>query len=277
MDKQRCANKDDDVKSKAWTNKDDDVKSKAWTKEGFLEAVKLLLAERNTLFESLSEKLNSYPELDSLLRSLLFTGKTISYNYYEPSIQIATMFGFVKEKRNILIVSNRIFETWLYNYYLSAAEMQNKDIYIASVRERSQFTENGRLNMKLILEKFVIHFNDIYGSSDISFLEEEGRKYFLLYLRPIINGVGNYYIESQTREMKRTDIIIDYLGEQYIVEMKIWHGNEYNSRGEQQLADYLESYHKNVGYMVSFCFNKKKEIGVKEIRIGEKLLIEAVV
>ena len=265
MDKQRCA------------NKDDDVKSKAWTKEGFLEAVKLLLAERNTLFESLSEKLNSYPELDSLLRSLLFTGKTISYNYYEPSIQIATMFGFVKEKRNILIVSNRIFETWLYNYYLSAAEMQNKDIYIASVRERSQFTENGRLNMKLILEKFVIHFNDIYGSSDISFLEEEGRKYFLLYLRPIINGVGNYYIESQTREMKRTDIIIDYLGEQYIVEMKIWHGNEYNSRGEQQLADYLESYHKNVGYMVSFCFNKKKEIGVKEIRIGEKLLIEAVV
>ena len=99
----------------------------------------------------------------------------------------------------------------------------------------------------------------------------------IIYLRPIINGVGNYYIESQTREMKRTDIIIDYLGEQYIVEMKIWHGDEYNSRGEQQLVDYLESYHKNVGYMVSFCFNKKKEIGVKEIRIGEKLLIEAVV
>lgn len=114
------ANKDDDVKSKAWTNKDDDAKSKAWTKEGFLEAVKLLLAERNTLFESLSEKLNSYPELDSLLRSLLFMGKTISYNYYEPSIQIATMFGFVKENKNVLAVSNRIFETWLYNYYLSA-------------------------------------------------------------------------------------------------------------------------------------------------------------
>ena len=113
-------NKDANVESKAWANKDDDVKSKAWTKEGFLEAVKLLLAERNTLFESLSEKLNSYLELDSLLRSLLFMGKTISYNYYEPSIQIATMFGFVKENKNVLAVSNRIFETWLYNYYLSA-------------------------------------------------------------------------------------------------------------------------------------------------------------
>ena len=46
---------------------------------------------------------------------------------------------------------------------------------------------------------------------------DEGRKYFLLYLRPIINGTGNYYIETQTREQKRTDIIVDYLGEQYII------------------------------------------------------------
>lgn len=29
--------------------------------------------------------------------------------------------------------------------------------------------------------------------------------------------------------------------------------------------------------MLSFNFNKKKEIGVKEIRVGDKLLIEAVV
>ena len=31
------------------------------------------------------------------------------------------------------------------------------------------------------------------------FKEEDGRRYFLLYLRPIINGTGNYYIESRTR------------------------------------------------------------------------------
>ena len=31
------------------------------------------------------------------------------------------------------------------------------------------------------------------------------------------------------------------------------------------------------GYMLSFNFNKKKEIGVKEVVLGDKLLIEAVV
>ena len=63
--------------------------------------------------------------------------------------------------------------------------------------------------MRHVLEKFVVHFNDIYGMESESFLEEEGRKYFLLYLRPVINGTGNYYIEAQTRDQRRTDVIVD--------------------------------------------------------------------
>ena len=43
------------------------------------------------------------------------------------------------------------------------------------------------------------------------------------------------------------------------------------------MAEYLEYYHLNKGYMLSFNFNKKKQAGVKEIRIGNKVLIEAVV
>ena len=37
--------------------------------------------------------------------------------------------------------------------------------------------------MKLVLEKFGLHFNEIYGGSKDSFLEETGRRYFLLYLK----------------------------------------------------------------------------------------------
>ena len=103
-------------------------KKSAWTKKGFLEAVRILLSEKNMLFESLREKLESYQELNSMLYSLLFTGKAIVYNYYEASIDIATMFGFVKNENGVLAVSNRIFETWLYNLYLSSAEMQKNTI-----------------------------------------------------------------------------------------------------------------------------------------------------
>ena len=112
---------------------------------------------------------------------------------------------------------------------------------------------------------------------DERFLEEDGRRYFLLYLKPIINGTGNYYVESQTRDLTRTDVIIDYCGEQYIVEMKIWHGEEHHKRGEKQLVGYLDAYHIRKGYMLSFCFNKNKNVGVRDIVINDKVLVEAIV
>ena len=71
-------------------------------------------------------------------------------------------------------------------------------------------------------------------------------------------------------------MVVDYAGEQFVVEMKIWHGNEYNERGEEQLADYLDYFHLKKGYMISFNFNKKKEIGVREVAVGDKRLVEAV-
>jgi len=70
---------------------------------------------------------------------------------------------------------------------------------------------------------------------------------------------------------------VDYNGRQYIIEVKIWHGNEYNRRGELQLAEYLESYHMKRGYLLSFNFNKQKNVGIKEMKCGDKEILEVVV
>ena len=252
-------------------------RSAAWTKAGFNEAFRMILVEKNTLFESLTGKLAYYPDLYAMLQTLLFTGKNITYNPDDPAVDVASMLGFIKNHHGNLAIANRIFETRLYNMFLSAADCQKHEIYKASLQDKNQFIINGHLNMKRILEKFVEHFHDLYHDSNEAFVEEVGRKYFLLYLRPIINGTGNYYIESRTRNLGRTDVIVDYLGEQHIIELKIWHGNEYNRRGEAQLTGYLDDYHKTKGYMISFNFNKKKQIGVREIVIGEKVLVEAVI
>ena len=77
--------------------------------------------------------------------------------------------------------------------------------------------------------------------------------------------------------MRRTDVIVDYLGKQYVIEMKLWHGSEYHHRGELQLAGYLDAYGLDRGYLLSFNFNKNKQPGIRRIALGEKLLTEAVV
>ena len=136
-------------------------------------------------------------------------------------IDIGTMFGFIKENDGQVVISNRIFETRLYNLFLSE-ELTSSVIYQTGERDKNQFVKDGILNMELVLEKFMIHFHDIYGKNTEKFVEENGRRVFLLYLKPIINGTGNYYIEAQTRDQSRTDVIVDYLGKQYVIELKIW-------------------------------------------------------
>ena len=82
---------------------------------------------------------------------------------------------------------------------------------------------------------------------------------------------------SAPETTERTDVIVDYHGEQFIIELKIWRGNAYHTRGEAQLTAYLDYYHLKKGYMLSFNFNQKKQIGVHDIILGSRILTEAVV
>ncbi len=73
------------------------------------------------------------------------------------------------------------------------------------------------------------------------------------------------------------DVVIHYRGKRYIIELKIWHGDRYNAKGEKQIMDYLDSYGLDTGYLLSFNFNKTKEFGVEEVRIGNKIIYEGIV
>ena len=70
-------------------------------------------------------------------------------------------------------------------------------------------------------------------------------------------------------------VIVDYLGEQFIIELKIWNSSAYNEKGEQQLCEYLEHFGLKIGYMLTFNFNKEKEQGIKDVKIGDMTIHEA--
>ena len=232
--------------------------------------------ESNSLFEDMAKKVKDYPDLGTMLRDILFCGKGIPFNLGTELVSIGAMFGFLKDEDGQVAIANRIFEIWFYNLFIAQDAIDSKT-YDAGQQLKGQFVTESGLDVEKILKKFVEHFTESFGNSTDAFVEENGRKLFMLYIRPLINGIGNYYIEARTRSMRRTDLIIDYLGKQYIIEMKIWHGNEYNTRGEEQLLGYLNDYHLERGYMLSFNFNKNKKPGVQEIHFKDHTLVEAVV
>lgn len=247
-----------------------------WTREGIAEAVNRIMKIKTPLFDSMVKQLDAYPDMREMLEDIIYQGKRIPFSPDTKSISMGVMFGFLKDRGGQVIVSNRIFEMRMLNMFV-AEESLSSSAFRYGENNKPQFVSETGLNMELALEKFVEYFTDIYGDNDEKFVESYGRKFFLLYLKPIINGTGNYYLEAQTRDASRTDVIVDYLGKQYVVELKIWRGDEYNERGERQLAEYLDYYHLDKGYLLSFNFNKKKETGVKVIQVNGKMIVEAVV
>ena len=256
-----------------------DSQAYSWDRDGILNATHDLLLERNTLFDDLVKKLDQFPKLKDMMKRILFSGSRFAYNPDEKHMQIALMFNFVKVDNGGLNIACRLMETRLYNFFLAEADVEM--MFSSGQADRSQFIHDGCIDMRLLLQRFSEHFNDIFrladGSMDLEFVEKQGRKQFLLYLRPIINGRGNYYVEAETRDESRTDVVVDYLGQQYVIELKIWRGQAYNERGERQLAEYLDYFHLQTGYMLSFCFNKNKQPGLRSVAVGGRTIYEAVV
>ncbi len=256
-----------------------------WDDTGVSEAIKALLSESNTLFDSLSGKLVNYPELKEELRGLMMSGERIPYNPMRDDVAQLNMFSFVRrDDRNSVQVANRVFETLLYDLFIGEEKTRGSRIYAEGDLGRSLYVRGGRLDMPAVLEGFRRAYVEVFGPPEDGerFCEDEGRKQFLLFLKPIINGTGNYYVEAQTRDRTRTDVVVDYAGERFVVELKLWRGPAYNEAGEAQLAGYLESLGLDVGYLLTFSFRKTgkepgKEPGLHRVETCGKLLWEEVV
>jgi hypothetical protein len=83
-------------------------------------------------------------------------------------------------------------------------------------------------------------------------------------------------LESETRDGERTDVIVDYNSEQFIVELKLWRGDVAHEAAYDQLASYLESKSKNTGYLLTFDFRKEQNTGKPQAKWvehnGKKIL-----
>ena len=92
--------------------------SAAWTNEGVEQAVKTIITEKNTLFDSLMEKIRDYDRLRAQMEYLLFRGETIEYLPDNKEQEQLIMYGFVINDHNTVVVANKIFEMRLYKYFV---------------------------------------------------------------------------------------------------------------------------------------------------------------
>ncbi|MCL2814978.1 MAG: AAA-like domain-containing protein, partial [Oscillospiraceae bacterium] len=254
----------------------DEKFDKEWTTDGIREAVKIMLAEKNTLFDDLFKNLENNKDLYSVIYDILIAGTQISFNADNPTLDLGMVYGIIKEFERYVNISNRIFEIRICDYFIS--KDNQKRTPKTGVLQRDVI-KDGRFDMELCLRKFADHYAEIFTENDIEFLESHGRLIFLSYLKPLINGQGFYHIESRFTDLRRMDIVVDFGCEQFIIELKLWKGEEAEKKAYNQLMGYMETKRAATGYLLIFDFRlrKNKERKAKWLDIDGKKIFEVIV
>ncbi|SDL04957.1 AAA-like domain-containing protein [Halanaerobium congolense] len=240
---------------------------KKWEKRDIDEAVKLILQRDLSNFDTLIKNIENNSDLEKMCRDLLVEGRKITFNYYNPTIEKGELYGIFKNDDGSLKIHNRIYEQLIYGYLISKIE---NEMETDAFDFRDNFIDEGQLNLKAILERFQLFIKEQYSDKDQDFLERNGRLVFLAFLKPIINGKGFDFKEVQISQEKRLDVVVTYLEQKYIVELKIWRGEKYYKNGLIQLADYIESQNMKEGYLLTFNFNQDKEYKKEELAVKDK-------
>lgn len=89
------------------------------------------MKEPNTLFDDMTKKLLDYPQLQEMLQNMLFGGIDFPFKRETPMVDLGVTFGFLKDKNGIVAVSNRIFETQLYEVFSAERAINNKIFEVA--------------------------------------------------------------------------------------------------------------------------------------------------
>jgi len=256
---------------------DEDLE-KNWTVQGVQKAVRIILYERNLLFDDLGKNLESDESFYKLLYDIAVYGQTYNYSMTNHAMELGIMFGILRKRNEQVIIDNLIFETIVYNHFITKRRIESVNTNEADITRTlpEEVIENGRLNMALCIKKFMQHYHELYSKRDDKFLESECRILFLTYLKPILNGRGFYHVESETRNRSRMDVIVDFGTEQFIVELKLWHGEQKHEKAHEQLIEYLNSKNKSEGYLLTFDFRKKrtKKPSAKWVRKAKRKFLD---
>ncbi|MEN9611857.1 MAG: hypothetical protein RLZZ628_2671 [Bacteroidota bacterium] len=221
-----------------------------WTESDLETAVRKIVWETNTNFETLAKNLENSPELYDLVYKIAIDNETMGFNPLDPIVNFGIIYGLFVNRNNLIAIHNRIYREVLLNYmsFKFHRIQATQGIDFGSGYRNDDKT----LNMEAVLLGFQSFMKREYSRKNRDFLEKHARLVFLAFLKPIINGAGYDFKEPQISEEKRLDVVITYYEHKYISELKLWRGQKLHEKGLIQLTDYLESQQLTEGYLLIF-------------------------
>ncbi|GHU78055.1 hypothetical protein AGMMS49992_27690 [Clostridia bacterium] len=235
----------------------DEQLNREWTISSIDTAVYKIIKKTNILFDDIIKNIENREDFRNLIERILVKGESVPFVHSDMVIDLGVTFGILCEIGGKVSISNQIFERYIYEHLVSRLRTRNQ--LPMDTMEPSFYIHNGHLDIEMVLQRFSAFLHAERRARDSAFIEQNARLVFLAFVYTIINGTGKYHVESETRNNTRMDVIIDYLRDEFIIELKIWRGTTLEQEAYDQLTGYLDAKGKQKGYLLVFCSNKVKQ------------------
>lgn len=89
-----------------------------WEKEYMDLAVKEILKDSNTNFESLIKNIENNEELYDFVKRIVLDNENINYIKTDNIVSLGSIYGILKEKDGVCKINNKLYEQLIYNHMM---------------------------------------------------------------------------------------------------------------------------------------------------------------
>ncbi len=236
-----------------------------------IQAKEELIQRRDTHLDSLIDKLRE-PSVKRVMTAIM-NGDAPSFDDLNEAISYTRDLGLIAPKPPVRF-ANPIYQEIIPR----VLGMGFEEFFPEEVIDPHWYIKQGRLD----LEALLLAFQRFYRTHSEVWLDkydfrEVGRQLLLMaFLQRIINSGGR--IEREMAAGKgRCDLWIEYGGEQFVIELKLYYSQETRDQGLEQTVRYLSRFGLSQGYLILFETRAGKtweeRIYREVVEVGEKTVI----
>ena len=240
--------------------KTDPISTMHWT-----TAHAQLLQEQNTNITHLTTNIRRDPRFETMLMRIMARDESVEFNLHNDIINELATYGVIaKGSDGMCEIVNPIYLYCILQTFKPVVNGLEDEYFLEDIED--PFSEYLTSTGEIALEALLDNFQDFIRRVGFRILqvpgtprESVGRHLLLAYLDQFVKLVGGVmHIEVQTGR-GRMDLIVNHNQRKYIVETKVWRGNNRYEAGKRQLAAYLKLENVMEGYDVVFDHRREPE------------------